>query len=139
MSVKPEMALRPPEVNMINKMSIAIWERKFELDVIYKTFAGKGITALQGEAADMFYKKKEFNDSLEQIKMYVMSNGGLENGVTGIDNIFRYVMPKCIYIPKANNRTVAILCDYRFDPEHGIAVVYENDIFTRIDEEGVII
>ena len=123
----------------MNKMSIVIWEREFELDVIYKTFYAKGITALQEEAANMFCKKGEFNDSIEQMKKFVFDNGGSENGVTRIDDIFGYVMPKCIYVPKANNRSVAILCDYRFDPEHGIAVVYENEAFSYIDEEGMVI
>ena len=40
---------------------------------------------------------------------------------------------------KASERIVAILCDYRFDPEHGIAIVYKNETFGYIDEEGAVI
>ena len=123
----------------MERMSIEIWKRRFELDVIYKTFVNKGITSLQTEAAEMFCEKGEFNDSIEDIKKYIVDNGGIENGVAEVDNIFKYVMPKSIYVPKSNKRVVAILCDYRFDPEHGIAVVYENESFCCIDEEGTVL
>ena len=33
-------------------------------------------------------------------KGYVLENGGSENGVKEIENIFKYVMPKSIYVPK---------------------------------------
>ena len=139
MNVGPGTVRKTPEVSLMNKMTITVWGRKFELDVIYKTFSSKEATTLQYEAAKMFCKKEEFNDALSQIKKYVIDNGGSENGVRNIDNIFKYVMPRCIYVPKANQRVVAILCDYRFDPEHGIAVVYENEVFSHIDEEGMVI
>ena len=139
MNAKTEIKQSLLEGYLMNKMSIVIWGRKFELDVVYKTFSNKGATELQCEAADKFCEKEEFNDSLEQIKGYVLDNGGSENGVKEIENIFKYVMPKSIYVPKASERIVAILCDYRFDPEHGIAIVYKNETFGYIDEEGAVI
>ena len=123
----------------MSKMNICIWGRKFELDVIYKTFDNANATDTQVAAIEEFGKKDQIDDSLEHVKEYVIKNDGKENGITAIDNIFRFVMPRCIYVPQEKNRTVAILCDYKFDPEHGIAVVYENGEYIAVEEEGVVI
>ena len=123
----------------MNKLCKNIWGRNFELDVIYKVFDNARATEVQEDAVSKFSKLDSFDDSLGQVKQFVIENGGKENGIVSIENIFKYVMPKCIYAPKAKNRVVAILCDYRFDPEHGIAVVYENEEFSYVGEEGTVI
>ena len=123
----------------MNKLSKNIWGRDFELDVIYKVFDNAGATEVQEDAISKFNEIENLDDSLDQVKQYVFENDGKDNGIVSIDNIFKYVMPKCIYVPKAPNRVVAVLCDYKFDPEHGMAVVYENEEFSFVGEEGTVI
>lgn len=55
-----------------------------------------------------------------------------------IENIFRYVMPKSIFVPHIEKHRVAsILCDYKFDMKHGIAVVFENGRFKEVGPEDI--
>ena len=55
-----------------------------------------------------------------------------------VDNIFKYVMPKNIYVPRnLKKRVVAIMCNYKFDTEHGIAVVFENEQFKEIGAQDI--
>lgn len=123
----------------MNKMTITIWGRQFKLDISYKVFQNMSVTTLQTEAADRFARIQSLNDSLEPVKKYVLEKDGQENGIKEIDNIFKYVMPVSVYIPQTKTRTVAILCNYKFDPEHGLAVVYTNEKFDHVDEEGMVL
>lgn len=123
----------------MNKLSKNIWGRNFELDVIYKVFDNAGATEVQEDAISKFNEIENLDDSLNHVKQYVLENDGKDNGIVSIDNIFKYVMPKCIYVPKVKNRVVAVLCDYKFDPEHRMAVVYENEEFSFVGEEGTVI
>lgn len=139
MNARLEIIMECLEVSLMNKINTIIWGRKFELDVIIKVFENSSITKEQNNAINEFSKINDFNDSLDSVKQYVLNNGGIENGIKNIDNIFKYVMPKCIYVPKTNKRTVAIMCDYKFDPEHGIAVVYEDEKYNSVGEEGIVL
>ena len=50
-----------------------------------------------------------------------------------INNIFKYIIPKLIYIPNNRpQRTIDLLCDFRFDIEHGIAIIFENEELINI-------
>ncbi len=49
------------------------------------------------------------------------------------------VMPKAIYIPHIQKPTVAIPCNYKFDPEHGLAIIFENGKFEKVDLEDAIL
>ncbi|MCM1539584.1 MAG: hypothetical protein NC254_14450 [bacterium] len=56
-----------------------------------------------------------------------------------VDNIFKYVMPIKRYVLRTGkDRSIAILCDYKFDIEHGIAVVFKNEKFFRIGSQDIV-
>ena len=55
-----------------------------------------------------------------------------------IENIFKYVMPKEIFVPHTEkHRNVAIMCNYKFDIEHGIAVLFENGQFKKVGPQDI--
>ena len=57
-----------------------------------------------------------------------------------VDNIFKYVIPKIIYVPNnCKKRTVALLCNFKFDIEHGLALVYENEKLVNIVSQDEIL
>ena len=57
-----------------------------------------------------------------------------------MENLFRYVMPRYLFLPKVQKRrTVALMCDYRFDPEHGLALVFENEKLKEIGSQDLIL
>lgn len=58
-----------------------------------------------------------------------------------IENIYKYVNPKSLYIPRINNsnrRKIALLCDYKFNPDDGIAIVFKNEKFYDIGTGNII-
>jgi hypothetical protein len=73
------------------------------------------------------------------MKAHCLKENGAEIG-DKIDNIFKYVIPRSLYIPrKQEKQTVAMLCDYKFDMEHGIAVVFENGQFKKVGSQDIVL
>ena len=48
-------------------------------------------------------------------------------------------MPKSIYVPRAEKKIVAIICNYKFDIENGIAIVFENGTLKKIGPQEIIL
>ena len=110
-----------------------VWGREFDLKVIYDVYEDEEITSIQNEAYEDFIAKSgELLHSDEEVKKYCISIDSKNVG-DNIDNIFKFVMPTSIYIKRASqNHIVALLCNYRFDEEHGIALVYVDGKFSKI-------
>ena len=123
----------------MNKCKIIIWGRKFELPLMYECYDGEEILESQKEAFTLFEDNaKEVAGSLDQVKKYVKEDEASQLAGIEIENIFKYVMPREIFVPhREKHRMVAIICDYRFDMEHGIAVVFENGRFKEVGPQDI--
>jgi len=88
-----------------------------------------------------FSKSTEAIDSsLSKVKEYCLSHNRDEIGTDVIENIFKYVAPKYLFVPRdEHNQIVAIMCNYKFDPESGIAIVFENCKFKEIGKQEIIL
>ena len=125
----------------MSKCKMSIWERKFELPLMYECYAGEEVLESQKEAFAMLEDNaKEVARALEQVKKYVKKTGAAQLAGDEIENIFKYVMPKSIFVPHSKKRrTVAIMCNYKFDMEHGIAVVFENGQFKKVGPQDIVL
>lgn len=124
----------------MSKCKITIWDRVFDLSVVYECYTGEEVMESQREAFAMLEdNEKEIVDSLSAVKKYVQKTGvGLLKD-DGIENIFKYVMPKSIFVPHTRkHRIAAIMCNYKFDMEHGIAVVFENGKFKKVGTQDIV-
>lgn len=125
----------------MSKCTINIWERKFELPLMYECYDGEEVLENQKEAFAMLEDNaEEVMGSLEQVKKYVKKTGVDQLAGAEIENIFKYVMPKSIFVPhNKKRRTVAIMCNYKFDMEHGIAVVFENGQLKKVGSQDIVL
>ncbi len=125
----------------MNKYKINIWGREFMLPVIYECYDSEEVLENQREAFALLKdNSKEVNDSLLQVKKYIIKTGEHQLVDNEIENIFRYVVPKSIFVPRRKSHlTVAIMCNYKFDIEHGIAVVFEKGNFKKIGSQDIIL
>lgn len=124
----------------MSKMNISIWERDFELPIIIKQFKGKEITDLQRDAVSGLESNKGIVDvAFEDVKAYILKNGLKENGIDQVENIFKYVMPKSISVPKSKTRKIAIMCNFKYDMEHGLAIVFENEEFVTVGPQDIVL
>lgn len=125
----------------MSKCKINIWDRAFDLNVVYECYPGEEVLESQKEAFAMLEDNaEEIADSLAAVIKYVQKNDGGQLAGVAIENIFKYVMPKSIFVPHTKkHRTVAIMCNYKFDMEHGIAVVFENGKFKKVGTQDVVL
>ncbi|MGI6019766.1 MAG: DUF6985 domain-containing protein [Marvinbryantia sp.] len=125
----------------MNNIKIKLWGREFNLDIIYDCYSNEKVLESQEKAAQSFPgMSDEIESSLEHIKAYCLSNNKGEIGAESIDNIFKYVAPKYLFIPRdEKNQVVALMCNYKFDPESGIAVVFENGKLIKIGKQEIIL
>lgn len=124
----------------MNKVKVNLWGREFELFISYSCYPGEEVTDIQKNAVEVFCDNIVSVDTmLDELKKYVEKTSEAAVKLSEIDNIFKYVMPKSIFVPRSSNKVVAIICNYKFDMENGIAVVFESGKFKEIGTQDIII
>ena len=121
-----------------NVIKLNVWGREVELKIVFDVYEGEEILENQNKALDMFLAQRGLLNDYSKIKEYIENVDGdeLQEEIT---NIYKYVIPNSIFVKRnENNRTVALLCDYRFDEEGGIAVLYENEPLVKIGTQDII-
>lgn len=123
----------------MSKIALSIWGREFNLDVIYETFTDKGVIDNQrlvlSKIADI-----DFSESKRAVEKYIIEENSEDLGSDKVDNIFKYVIPKSIFIVReAEMRIFAVMCKYKFDMEHGLAVVFENEKIKAVGPQDIIL
>lgn len=125
----------------MNKVKLLIWGREFEMEIKYDCYTGEEVLENQKEAINAFVKSEEgIAESLEKVKNYCLAQNKEDIGESEISNIFKYVMPKYLYVIRnMDKHIVSVMCNYKFDQENGIAVVFENEKFYKIGKQDIIL
>lgn len=126
---------------MIDILELTIWGREYSLPVIYDSLSDGVISDSQIKAVENFKKHLEWIDSSKSVveeycKEDVMDDDENEKK----DNIFSYIKPERLYVKRESELPrVALMCRYRYDPEHGLAVVYSQDGKVTVGIQDIII
>ncbi len=128
-------------MNLMIKEKTVIWGREFELEIKYDCYADEKILDNQRNALKFFLKSEsDIANSLEKVKAYCLAQNKADIMEEKISNIFKYVMPQYLFIVRsADKRIVSIMCNYKFDQENGIAIVFENEKFYKIGKQEIIL
>ena len=112
---------------------MTIWGRDFDIKIIYDAFTGEEILDEQKMAFEAFIAESEkLLSDPGDVAQFCIKQNRKEIGET-VTNIFKYVIPTSLLVKRdKKKRVVALLCDYRFDEEHGLALIFENERFVRI-------
>lgn len=126
---------------MSDKIKVTIWGRELELGITYDCYSGEEILDSQKDAVKAFIKEaNSIDNALDRVKDYCLSMNKEEIGSSTIDNIFKYVAPKYLYVVRNKEKhVISIMCNYKFDMENGIAVVFENEQFSKIGKQDIIL
>lgn len=55
-------------------------------------------------------------------------------------NIFKYVVPKAIFIKRDHQKHIfALMCHFKLDMEHGLALVFQENKLVKIGAEDIIL
>lgn len=126
----------------MNKQKMKIWGRSFELDIVFDCYEDEQVLPVQEEALERFLQNPQLPDEAKKaVEEYCLKRNSEEIGKQVIDNIFKYVMPQSVYIQRTsdNSRVVGLMCAYKFDAEHGIAVVFKNEKFDKTGSQDLIL
>lgn len=124
----------------MNKEKLSLWNRDFELYISYSCYPGEEITDIQKSAAQEFCDDTSVAvAALDELKKYVEKTSDTGVKANEIENVFKFVMPKSIFVPRTDSKIVAIICNYKFDMENGIAVVFENGQLKEIGPQEIIL
>ena len=125
----------------MNKVNIKIFKRKFELPVSYEYYDSEEIEEYQKIALESFLKHQEILENIpNDLINYLKKDNPSKFKDKKIVNIFKYIMPDKLYVGRNNKkRVVTLLCDYKFDLEHGIALMFENEKLVKIATQDIIL
>ena len=125
----------------MNKVNIKIFKRKFELPVSYEYYDSEEIEEYQKIALESFLKHQEILENIpNDLINYLKKDNPQKFKDKKIDNIFKYIMPDKLYVGRnSKKRVVTLLCDYKFDLEHGIALMFENEKLVKIATQDIIL
>lgn len=118
---------------------VDLWGKRFFLDVEYEAYDGDEVLPEQVGAVERLLAAWDVLEaSLDRLKEYCLSESPEEIASDHIDDIFRYVVPTTLYALRDEDaRVVSLLCEYRFDPEHGIALRFENEKLVEIGTQDI--
>ena len=113
---------------MINELNISIWERTFLLPVEYDCYDDEVVTDVQKSAVKTLAMHPEWIVSAkEHVERFCREEVIADSENNKKDNIFSYIKPDYLFIKREDHPRVAIMCKYRYDLEHGLAVVFATD------------
>ena len=124
---------------MNNKIDLTIWGRRFELPYVYQNYSGEEVLSNQESTVEQL-ANVDFQEAMEAVKRYILKHNKEDLAEDSISNLFKYVIPKRILIPRESEKRVfAIMCKYKFDMEHGLAIVFENEKFVAVGLQDIIL
>lgn len=127
----------------MNNCVLDIWGRTLDIEIIFDCYSDEEILESQKIACNMFLEKASelMREVLPKVEHYCLEINHAEIRTDSIENIFRYVKPKTLFIKRTseNIRKVAIICAYKFNPDDGLAIVFQNEVFKDIGTENIII
>ena len=120
---------------------LKIWGRDLELKIHCRCYEDQEPSPAQQQTLAWFCGAQDVIDSaLDPVKKYILNDEQADASDDPINNIFYYVMPTTIFVPRDQEKGgIALLCNYRFDPEHGLAVVFEEQKYKTTGPQDIIL
>jgi len=109
--------------------------------IMYACYENEEVTTVQIQALKRFVAHPEWIKQSKSIvekycKKQVMEDA--ENSKKS--NIFSYIKPDYLLVKRDTiNPRVALMCDYRYDEEHGLAVVFSSDGEVTVGIQDIIL
>lgn len=123
------------------KMKINIWGRDFSLDVVYDCYRGEKITPQQVKSINNFSRNPNWVEkSKKDVIKFCSKDVKNDNENQKKDNIFSYIKPEAIFVKRDDKKSrVALMCKYRYDVEHGLAIVFDGNGNVTVGIQDIIL
>ena len=132
---------RKESLILIEFLEKTIGGRLFPLPVEYDCYEGEEITEAQIQALKQFRTHTErIEQSKSAVENYCKEQVMSDDENNKKDNIFSYIKPECLFVKRdKENPRIALMCKYRYDLEHGLAVVFSSDGEVAVGPQDIIL
>lgn len=125
---------------MIDKLSVSIWGRDFELPVNYNCYEGETVTEEQIQLLNKFIEHSEWiRKSKDIVENYCKQQVFDDEENQKKDNVFSYIKPMSVFVKHVKKPRIALICKYRYDEEHGLAIVFDKEGNVTVGSEDFIL
>ena len=126
---------------MINSLDLTIWGRDFTLPVDYDCFDDEQPYKEQNESLEKFMSNLQWlTESKSALEEFCRERVLEDEANEKKDNVFSYIKPDYIFVKREKKKTrVALMCKYRYDQEHGLAIVFACDGMVLIGSQDIIL
>ena len=125
---------------MIKHIEICIWGRNFSIPVDYNCYAGESLLPEQTDAINAFLNHPEWIEKARRSVEHYCREQVMEDVENcKKDNIFSYIKPQGIFVRHEKRPRIALMCKYRYDIEHGVAVVFAADGSVTVGPQDIIL
>lgn len=125
---------------MTNELSILIWDRAFLLPVEYDCYDDENVTDMQKNAVKALTSRPEcIADAKVQVENFCREHVLADDENSKKDNIFSYIKPDYLFVKREDSPRVALMCKYRYDVEHGLAVIFAADGSVTVGPQDIIL
>ena len=113
---------------MIKHLEICIWGRDFSIPVEYNCYVGESLLPEQTDAINEFLKHPEWLEKAKHlVEQYCHEQVMDDTENSKKDHVFSYIKPQVFFVKHEKKPRIALMCKYRYDMEHGLAVVFTTD------------
>jgi len=119
-------------------VSLNMFGKKKILDVTHSSDATDEDLEEFKQTLDKFIKPTSLSlipKTKSEVRKYLQDVAGDEKKID--TNILKHLDPTSIYLDK--NKILAILCETDIDPEHGLAIVFKDNHFDKVCQQGGVI
>ena len=122
----------------IDLLKLNLWGRAFSLKVEYECYEGEVINEEQNNAVRHFASHPEWLEAAKPlVEDYCRKQVQADDNNHKKDNIFSYIQPIEIYVKNDRLKRLGIMCNYRYNEDDGIAIVFYPDGKISVGEQGL--
>ena len=118
----------------MNIIEMELWGRTVKLAITFDVFSNESILPIQQEAIEKIVADWPVVEATKQdVRDYCTALPFADPRFTEQHDIFDYITPKSIFAMRdAHHRSVALLCDCIYDPENGLAVIFQDEQYQKV-------
>ncbi len=123
-------------------LNLWFWGCNHKLEIVFDVYDGESILPVQELALDQFVNKIDLLDTVRlSFEEYIKETKPEDVQLDTLENLRKYVAPRSIFIkrPRNSDRIIAILCEYVYDIEDGIAIVFVNEQLAKVGKQNIIL
>lgn len=128
---------------MTNKnIDLVIWGTKYSLPIEYSDSIGSNFIATAEQSVLLFVDKtSEITESAKIVVESYIQKSALAIGIAEPDSLIDCVEPQMLLVRVDDDGSVniALLCGFKYDPEHDIAIVYKNEELVEVGSQDIVV